>query len=1296
MASSVFSIEGMTCGNCSGTVERAVSALPSVKSVVVSLMTNRAEVKFQTDVSEIEKVIEAIEDVGFDAAHLSTTAAVPTTSSTIAVYSIDGMTCGNCSNTVERATSAVEGVTSVSVSLMTNRAEVTMVGDLINEVKEAIEEVGFDVELLSSSTTKRDTRSSSKPVFGGIVKTYFDVQSVNDAEVVRLLESTKGISSATWIKKSTNKTKKSLWLRCINYRGGCGHYCLKDSTNTNNKEKQQRVANLCVEHDDTIIGVRTILQTIRSNDDYNKTFCEVVSGDGGNGMNTMKAAREADINEYGFLLLISLVLTLPCTTIAMILPRFSEFSHGSGSSLHQDINGVPLSSIILWALSTPIQFGIGYRFYVGAYKMLKHYSCGMDFLIAMGTSAAYLYSAFAVIYAMSVGKDVDGSLSMSNMSTSNMSTNNITDHSSHTNMATTHSSDHSSHTNMTTIHSSLAMNAHFFETSAMLITFVILGKFLEAIAKGKTSAALSKLAELNAQDAILIKHWDDNSDKEVREIEGKTEKVQNEEEEKEKEEEEEEVILIEHVQRNDILRVPPGAKVPADGVVVRGTSTVDESMLTGESLPVTKKVESRVYGATVNLDGSLYIRVDRIGSETALSGIIKLVEDAQMSKAPIQAFADKISGIFAPSVVTISIIAFTVWMILVVGYDAVPHSWYPEGVPTDKDRVVLPLMFSIAVLVVACPCALGLATPTAVMVGTSVGARLGILVKGGAALEMAHCVTDMIFDKTGTLTKAKPKVTDVIILNPVLNNNYNSDNSDTQGNVSVTIKIELLNDNNEHMGEHSSTSKESIRNLICLAASVEQESEHPLATAIVREAKSRNIALIPIRKTDTSAAEDSSSTSSSKENDENCSEFEVLPGKGVRCTIDGKDVVVGTQRLMRELSFLTDLTEDTNDTNDEKNDEKNKEAVSFSKHVSNAIDTLETRDGKTVVCVAINGTVCGLIAMRDEERKEAALMVALLQSELNINVWMLTGDNRGAARAVAQSIGINQKRVLSELLPHQKAEQVIELQKKKNVIVGMVGDGINDAPALAQADLGVAVGAGTDVAVEAADIVLCKSSLVDVYHAVSLSRIVMNRIRLNFVWALGFNILGIPIAAGVFFPLIKAVLPPEVAGLAMAMSSVCVVTSSLMLYRHQPATVIDTKWSKQLVRNNKTNNVEPQLGLEMITIEGGESTGKRTYEVLDPGCMMGVTGLCSCDPKKCSCPDCSIHQGNGSGAGRNLPKSLSTEENIMNESSDTNLLTDADSVDIGCSMQWGQLCSCDPKTCKCATCNNPDHANYKK
>jgi len=597
----------------------------------------------------------------------------------------------------------------------------------------------------------------------------------------------------------------------------------------------------------------------------------------------------------------------------------------------------------------------------------------------------------------------------------------------------------------------------------------------------------------------------------------------------------------------------------------------------------------------------------------------------------------------------------------------------------EKDRFILPLMFSIAVLVIACPCALGLATPTAVMVGTSVGARMGILVKGGAALEMAHRVTDIVFDKTGTLTKAKPKVTDVIVLK----------------------KMEV----EEHETDpHARTLAEMLR----LAATAEQQSEHPLARAIVEEAKTRGLTLGQLEISNVSTASsqagdispgagnpDVSNPDMSATNEDEASPlFQVIPGKGIRCKVGHNDVVVGTRKLMRELNYLDPMIDASSVS------QHGNSPWSISQQVDKAIDTLESRDGKTVVCVAIDGSVYGLLAMRDEERHEAALMVALLQKDLGINVWMLTGDNRGAASAVAESLGINQSHVLSELLPHEKAEKIVALQKKgintgsrkkyRPRVVGMVGDGINDAPALAQADLGVAVGAGTDVAVEAADIILCKSDLLDVYQAVALSRAIMKRIRLNFVWALGFNCLGIPVAAGVFFPLIKAVLPPEVAGLAMALSSVCVVCSSLHLYRYRPAQVLETKWGRQLLQAApKPRQAETEFSdrsaLEVVTVSGGrepallETLGvldpnrlNRTYNTIDPGCLMSTNGVCTCDPELCSCAECTLHKGNKSGAGRALKSGTA--------------VAIGQNMDIGCAMQWGSACDCDPNTCKCKTC----------
>merc|ERR1711871_1579844 len=554
-------------------------------------------------------------------------------------------------------------------------------------------------------------------------------------------------------------------------------------------------------------------------------------------------------------------------------------------------------------------------------------------------------------------------------------------------------------------------------------------------------------------------------------------------------------------------------------------------------------------------------------------------------------------------------------------------------------------------------------------------------------------VTDIVFDKTGTLTKAKPKVTDVIVLK----------------------KMEV----EEHETDpHARTLAEMSR----LAATAEQQSEHPLARAIVEEAKTRGLTLGQLEISNVSTASsqagdispgagnpDVSNPDMSATNEDEASPlFQVIPGKGIRCKVGHNDVVVGTRKLMRELNYLDPMIDASSVS------QHGNSPWSISQQVDKAIDTLESRDGKTVVCVAIDGSVYGLLAMRDEERHEAALMVALLQKDLGINVWMLTGDNRGAASAVAESLGINQSHVLSELLPHEKAEKIVALQKKgintgsrkkyRPRVVGMVGDGINDAPALAQADLGVAVGAGTDVAVEAADIILCKSDLLDVYQAVALSRAIMKRIRLNFVWALGFNCLGIPIAAGIFFPLIKAVLPPEVAGLAMALSSVCVVCSSLALYRYRPARVTETKWGRRLL-NGKSVEVASStadangpsgdefpandLGLEMVTVVGGaepsifemigladsEAGTKRTYDVVDPGCLMSVTGECTCDPELCSCAECKLHKGNKSGAGRALKDEAEASPPQV-------------SMEMGCAMQWGHDCDCDPETCRCKNCKN--------
>jgi Cu+-exporting ATPase len=510
-------------------------------------------------------------------------------------------------------------------------------------------------------------------------------------------------------------------------------------------------------------------------------------------------------------------------------------------------------------------------------------------------------------------------------------------------------------------------------------------------------------------------------------------------------------IDIDLIQLGDKLRVMPGSKLPCDGKIIHGSTIIDESMITGEAMPVSKSCGDAVYGGTINHNGSVIMVANRVGGDTALAQIIKLVENAQTTKAPIQTFADHIASVFAPFVVSLSFLTFFVWLILVeTGH--VPQQWIDEFAAGDS--FLFALKFAISTVVVACPCALGLATPTAIMVGTGVGAQLGVLIKGGAALEMAHNVTSVLFDKTGTLTEGKP---------------------------SVRSFVNLGNRWTDH-------------EVLSLTASCEKASEHPLARAVVQKAESENLIF------------------------KEFSDFNNVPGKGLECRIGSNTILVGSKRWMSH------------------------NCVELSERALMESKAMETR-AETIIAVAIDGKLEGFFGVTDTVKEGVARTIIALNA-LGIKTWMVTGDNQNTANAVARDIGMFN--VIADVLPSEKSLKVEELQAQGEV-VAFVGDGVNDSVALAKADVGIAIGSGAEIAIEAADMVLIKNDVADVYTALELSRLVFNRIKYNFMWAMGYNVLALPMAAGVFFPIWHAALPPQLAGLLMAFSSVSVVLSSLSL-----------------------------------------------------------------------------------------------------------------------------------------------------
>lgn len=615
---------------------------------------------------------------------------------------------------------------------------------------------------------------------------------------------------------------------------------------------------------------------------------------------------------------------------------------------------IPLPHMLMnpWvqlALATPVQFVVGKQFYVGAFKALRNKSANMDVLVALGTSAAYFYSLYFSLKSL-------GS---------------------------------SAHTNQL-----------YYETSAILITLILLGKLFEANAKGRSSEAIKKMMGLQAKTAVVIRGG--------AEVE----------------------IPVEEVQKGEVIFIKPGEKVPVDGEIIEGQSALDESMLTGESVPVDKNIGDKVIGATLNKNGFLKIKATNVGRETALAQIIKVVEEAQGSKAPIQRLADYISGIFVPIVVGIALLTFFVWYIWIA-----PGEFAPA------------LEKLIAVLVIACPCALGLATPTSIMAGSGRAAEFGILFKGGEHLEATHKIDTILLDKTGTVTNGTPELTDVRI---------------AQGY-----------EENE---------------LLQLVASAERLSEHPLAQALVAGIKNKGIEI------------------------QDPLSFEAIPGYGVKATVQERKLLVGTRKLMNQhkVNIDTALEEMTN---------------------------LE-REGKTAMLVALDGKYAGMLAVADTIKATSKEAVSRLK-EMGLEVMMITGDNRQTAQAIGMQAGI--EHVIAEVLPEGKAEEVKKLQQQGKK-VAMVGDGINDAPALALADIGMAIGTGTDVAMEAADITLMRGDLMSIADAIEMSRKTISNIKQNLFWAMGYNTLGIPIAA-------VGLLAPWVAGAAMAFSSVSVVLNALRLQR---------------------------------------------------------------------------------------------------------------------------------------------------
>ncbi|MBP7041887.1 MAG: copper-translocating P-type ATPase [Chloroflexi bacterium] len=813
-----------------------------------------------------------------------------------------GMTCANCVATVERSAKKVEGVAGATVNYASEKVTFTYDPALVKPQDVAAQVIAR----IEKAGYEVPTAVAELPLLG--------MTCTNCANTIeRRLNKVDGVLSAE-----------------VNYA---------------NEKAIVRYAPGAVTRGDLVAAVRQAGYDV------------VSSGDGAVAADTLEdaeaAAREAEVKHQERRLLVGLVFSVPLFLLSMSrdFGLLGEWSHAIWVNW------------LFFALATPVQFYVGWDYYVGAYKSLRNRSANMDVLVAMGSSVAYFYS-IAVLIALTLG--------------------------------------------------SMALGHHvYFETSAMIITLIVLGKLMEARAKGRTSEAIKKLIGLQAKTARVVR------------------------------DEQELDIPIAEVMQGDLVIVRPGEKVPVDGVVVDGRSTLDESMITGESLPVDKTVGDAVIGATINKQGLLKFEATKVGKQTALAQIIKLVEQAQGSKAPIQRVVDQVAAYFVPFVIGAAVLTFIVWYLVTGDF-------------------VAALIRLTAVLVIACPCAMGLATPTSIMVGVGKGAEHGILFKNSAALEQVHKLNAIVLDKTGTLTKGQPSVTDVIISDSALR----------------TPHAEFLR----------------------LAASAERGSEHPLGEAIVRAANEQGLSL------------------------SQPTDFEGIAGFGIRARVDGRDVLLGNLRLME------------------------RQAVHLNGLAAKA-QTLQA-EAKTAMWLAIDGQASALIGVADTIKDGSKEAVQAMHN-LGLTVVMMTGDNEATAQAIAAEVGID--RVFGEVLPGDKAAYVKKLQDE-GYIVGMVGDGINDAPALAQANVGLAIGTGTDVAMETADVTLMRGDLRSVPQAIKLSKATMRNIKENLIWAFGYNTALIPIAAGILAPFAWAPdflrqLHPILAAGAMAFSSISVVSNSLRLRR---------------------------------------------------------------------------------------------------------------------------------------------------
>ncbi|KAH8679954.1 E1-E2 ATPase-domain-containing protein [Tricladium varicosporioides] len=997
MTTTTLAVEGMTCGACSSAIEGGFTGVAGVKHFSISLLSERAVVEHDATLLTAEKIAEIIEDRGFGATILESQSSAPASGSknqrgstntrekvATTTVAVSGMTCGACTSAVEGGFKSVEGLVQFNISLLAERAIIVHDPARLTpeRIAEIIDDSGFDCKVLSTHLGSANQSSTE----GTAQFKVFGVQDASSATALEeKLQSLPGVTSAN-ISLSTSR--------------------------------------LTIKHQPNIVGLRVLVELIEA-----QGYNALVADNDDNNAQLESLAKTREITEWRNAFKTSLCFAIPVFLISMCLPMMlPALDFGS---LIVFFPGLYLGDIICLILTIPVQFGIGKRFYVSAYKSMKHGSPTMDVLVVLGTSAAFFFSCATMIVSILMAP----------------------------------------HTRPSTI----------FDTSSMLITFITLGRFLENRAKGQTSKALSRLMSLAPSMATI--YADPIAAEKA--AEGWEVAIGAGEEQNGSAQEgnaaEEKVIPTELIQVGDIVILRPGDRIPADGTMTRGETFVDESMVTGEAMPVQKRKGSLLIGGTVNGTGRVDFRVTRAGRDTQLSQIVKLVQEAQTTRAPIQRLADMIAGYFVPAILALGFLTFLTWMILSHVLTN-PPKIFMDAASGGKFMVCFQLC--ISVIVFACPCALGLATPTAVMVGTGVGAENGILVKGGAALETATKITQVVLDKTGTLTLGKMSVAQAKIIPTWQSNDWR---------------------------------KKLWWSIVGLA---EMGSEHPIGKAILAGAKEE--LGLGIEGTI----------------DGSIGDFEASIGKGISALVEPATstertrykVLIGSVRCLRESNIIVP-----------------QEAIDASEEVNNraAGQSKSASAGTTNIFIAIDGSYAGHLCLSDTVKDSARAAIAALH-RMNVKTAIVTGDQRSTAMAVARILGIPAEHVHAGVTPDQKQEIIRKFQSQGEC-VAMVGDGINDSPALATADVGIAMSSGTDVAMEAADIVLMRpNDLMDIPASIQLARSIFTRIKLNLSWACGYNLIGLPFAMGVFLPF-GWHLHPMAAGAAMAASSVSVVCSSLLL-----------------------------------------------------------------------------------------------------------------------------------------------------